>query len=54
MNPPASDPRSDSRPNELSDAYRLMAEDEAREAEAREWVEGTLLTFDEAPAKEEL
>jgi hypothetical protein len=26
---------------ELSEAYRLMAADEAREAEAHEWVEGT-------------
>ena len=26
---------------DLSEAYRLMAADEAREAEAREWVEGT-------------
>jgi hypothetical protein len=26
---------------ELSEAYRLMATDEAREAEAHEWVEGT-------------
>jgi predicted CopG family antitoxin len=26
---------------DLSDGYRLMAADEAREAEAREWVEAT-------------
>jgi hypothetical protein len=26
---------------DLSEGYRLMAADEAREAEAREWVEGT-------------
>ena len=27
--------------SELSEAYRLMAAEEAREAEARDWVEGT-------------
>jgi predicted CopG family antitoxin len=29
--------------SDFSEAYRLMAADEAREAEAHEWVEGTCL-----------
>lgn len=38
----------------VEDGYRRMAEDEAREAEAREWVEGTLLTFHETLDEEGL
>ena len=34
-------------PNDLDAAYKQMAEDEAREAEALEWAEGTLLEVDE-------
>ena len=34
-------------PRDLDAAYKQMAEDEAREAEALEWAEGTLLEVDE-------
>lgn len=38
----------------LEDGYRRMAEDEAREAAAREWAEGTLLAVAEEPDEEGL